>query len=1437
MKKQLIITIVFGVLSTFLTFAQEPLYGLTCEEAPYIANGYDEYLTAGTYWFRSSSYDFPFTITYTWDKAKHPKILMGDERPECVVDFSCVTMEYDDPTLYKVMQYAIDSLNKEWPVIGHLNYDPVNENFFREFSKDYRTALYVFGITDNTPIYLKITLFVDGYLQFNSNSPHAQCIGRGTSFEMNNSFRLDENSETELYLWPIAEWAHTNYQLVWAPDNGTDELYMAMGEWCNVDKDNGSSLNDETFFMEEYDGVYLWNSNKALYETKEWGMSEEYVRFYPEGSGTFRVEKLPANIQQFAMLDSTVFATIDRNARTVTAILPKGTDRNTAVENAIIIFEPVNQNYSFNNDFTQITIDDGLNTTYALNISVVPYTANDDATLKEITVDGKPIAGFNPSTLEYTVNCDAVPVIGATANDPNRYGVEIKQGSDYVRYATITVAAEDIYTTLTYTVNFILPKHTDATLKTIKANDRTIDGFNANVFSYNYNVASADKIPAIVGTPNDRLASCENVYEASKTVLPDSTVLVCTAEDGSSLRYVIHFNNYVSNDITAELYINGVDIGPLNASKKQYNGIVVPSWPPVVDVVTTHPNATVEFLEPSLRNEGKAATWQFTVTAEDGKTSQKYTTNYVVSSVNAYLHSILLDGNELAGFDSAVFVYELNVAKLPVEVTPVKSADDATVETSSTTLENGTVVYTFVVTASDSKTKCSYSLTLHEVAQSKDASLANITLDGKTLEGFKSSQTQYEVTVYELPADVKAVTNDPDATVETEVNNVNNIYFYHFIVTAPDGVTQQTYNLTIQLVELSSDATLSLISLDNGESAIDGFSPDKTSYSFEFEQLPDHNSLYVEANHNKATFELTWTSIENGEQATILVTAEDGVTTKTYTVTFNLKVIELDHDATLAQLLVGDMTVTQFAAGQTTTVNVESLDKNTVVGVPTKSVATVQYQWSENTLNLTVTAEDGETKLTYTFQFVLPVIPQKNNDATLNYITIFDQQYTDFSPNVEKVIFLNNTAIPTENDVTIVPTDSKATYSVDADVDAGFFIITITAEDGKTRLTYIVIVEIVILSDDNTLADITLDGIPMADFDAHRTDYELSLYSLPTVGATANSDVATLTITQPTENYPVATILVTAENGDQRTYSVTFNIIHEQAATLIPLEVMFANGFKGFIDAEQSTVDVYYLASESAPASIKSWKAQEGESLQSVELTTENELLVKSEDAEARYTVNYHPVQPGALQIGTQYSFDGAETYIKTPYFYTDSRGWRIAQDNEETDNRRISRGKDRIYLFLPGCAALRLQTTTVSQSVRISLNGENITEKQTRFDRTTGHYYTASQGGYTYINALTNGEPVMLEIETENADGDVAFNAVRLLDREDPGDAVEINYFQDIVYSDGVICNPNGMSLQVYSVTGQLVATGSDNIDLSSQPRALYIIRCNEQTLKIIKF
>lgn len=1531
MKKHLLLSFFSVVLSTFVAFGQSA----TCEDAQYVGTGFSEYLEAGTYWFYTTSFDFPFNISFEWDQTRTESFPKDDDRPECIVDFSCKTGIYEDPDLYKVMHYVIDSLQHDWPAQGYLQIDPTMSIFSRSFGDDYRTALFIFGVTKNVNIYIKVILHQPGWLTINSTSVHAICLNVGTQLEIGQTYDFEPGDSTELYMWPIAEWAHTNYQMIWQPENEADELVFVQGDKCELDRNIGYTYHTTTYFLEEYDGVFTWNSNKALAETKEFGQTQEYMRFYPDGPGKLIIKQMPVNINGFAMLDSTVFATIDQENRVITAALPKGTDLAAAVETAIITFEPINQTYSYNDDFTLITIDDELKSTYKLNFTVVPPEANNDATLKEITLDGQPIPNFQPNVFEYTVDWSVVPEVGATTNDPNANVVSIKQPSDYVRYATINVAAEDVYTTNTYIVNLNLPKHTDATLCNIKVGDSYIPDFDPNVLRYEYNVPAAELIPDVVGQKCDRLATVANdpVYNAflHRNVLPDSTLVICTAENGESLTYTIVFDSFYSTDVSLkDIKVNGTTLAQFIAdpTRSIYTNISVASFPPVLEVVPTHPNATVKFEEPTQPPKDKTrGTWQFVVTAEDQYTTQQYTLNFRITNGNAALKAITVNDKPLSSFSATIYDYSINMSELPTSVTAETDDPQANLQTSEETLEDGGKRYTFVVTATDARTICTYTLEFHVAQVGSDATLSAILIDDKPIAGFSPTQyDDYIVSMTEWPTNIVPVTNDPDAKIVSISNIKMGDYnrTYHIVVMAADGLNSADYSFIVQIQTPSSDATLSLISIDDGETEIPGFSPTVYDYYFnDLDQLIDHSLLYFETNDEKASTSVIWSDVNNGEQATIFVTAEDG-NTLTYRLHFNLKKQqdpELSHNANLAYLMVGADMITTFMPGDDANlIEVEELDKESVLAVAADSKATVTSEWTdEQTLSVLVTAEDGVTTEKYVFEFELPYVPepshdanlltiivdvidvierpepdkvytytveslpleldyiksdekatvseqwlddnsnvtlvvtaedgttklyyylaftikeepQLSDDATLQYIEIFGTRYTEFEVNKNNVINLDD--MPTEDDVVIKPTDDNATFDVEH-VD-NTFSVTITAENGENQLTYVFVINITYKSDDNTLYSITLNGNDMEDFNPNTLQYNnISVYELPIVGATANDDKATLSITQPTTGNPSAAIVVTAENGEIRTYTLNFVLVVEPDDDLIPLEVVFSNGFKGFINAAANTIDVYYLSTESQPAAIRSWKPQEGATIQSVELTSANQLTVKARSGEAVYTVNYHPVQYATLPLDQLVTFNGDEEYIKNSYFYTDSRGWRISKDIEESTNRRISRGKDRLYFFLQGCAAIQLSTTTASRSVRISLNGQDITEQQVRYNEQLGKYYTASQGDMTYINGLTTNQPMMLEIESFESFGDAGFNGIKLLSKELPIDELENNLIDNIIFANNTIINPNGLELHLYSVTGQLMTISTANIDMTAYPSAIYIVRYENQIMKIVK-
>ncbi len=64
----------------------------------------------------------------------------------------------------------------------------------------------------------------------------------------------------------------------------------------------------------------------------------------------------------------------------------------------------------------------------------------------------------------------------------------------------------------------------------------------------------------------------------------------------------------------------------------------------------------------------------------------------------------------------------------------------------------------------------------------------------------------------------------------------------------------------------------------------------------------------------------------------------------------------------------------------------------------------------------------------------------------------------------------------------------------------------------------------------------------------------------------------------------------------------------------------------------------------------------------------------------------------------------------------------------------------------------------------------------------------------------------------------------------------VENTQKMNVYYNDGTIYNPNGLSLQVFNLTGQLVATGNTNINMTNATKGVYIVRSEAGVLKFIK-
>ncbi|MCR4435760.1 MAG: S-layer homology domain-containing protein [Clostridiales bacterium] len=193
--------------------------------------------------------------------------------------------------------------------------------------------------------------------------------------------------------------------------------------------------------------------------------------------------------------------------------------------------------------------------------------------------------------------------------------------------------------------------------------------------------------------------------------------------------------------------------------------------------------------------------------------------------------------------------------------------------------------------------------------------------------------------------------------------------------------------------------------------------------------------------------------------ATVIVTAQDGITQKIYTVNFTVSTV-LDTDATLSNLTVNGTTVAGF--------NPATLAYNVVLPAGTTVVPTVVATVNDTgkatavitpaaslpgTTIIQVTAQDGTTKKIYTINFTVAAL---DTDATLSSLTVNGSIIAGFNANTltyNVVLPMGTTAVPTV--AAAVNDTGKATATViQATGLPGTATVVVTAQDRTTQKVY-----------------------------------------------------------------------------------------------------------------------------------------------------------------------------------------------------------------------------------------------------------------------------------------------------------------------------------------------------------------------------------------------
>jgi len=471
-------------------------------------------------------------------------------------------------------------------------------------------------------------------------------------------------------------------------------------------------------------------------------------------------------------------------------------------------------------------------------------------------------------------------------------------------------------------------------------------------------------------------------------------------------------------------------------------------WSPTITTMSSRTTSKVHLVVSHISTNQIIAVWEEAST--DIYMQNIYTDGSIGDppiSTDATLSDLTVNSTTVDGFSPSIFSYSVPIPTgdpLPITgATPNFPA--ATVDiTQASSVPGQSVV---LVTAEDGTTQLTYTIDFYIAGT--DATLSDLTIDGVTIPGFAPDIFNYDYPVATgnpIPV-VDATTTDPLALMV--INQATSLPGAATVeVTSEDGLTTNTYTVNF-LYNPGTDATLSDLLVAG--ITIDGFDP--AIYNYSYAVIYNNPAPYVQGipNDPLATVDDTQCLSIPGD-AVLVVTAEDGVTTLTYTVSFYF----LGYDATLSDLTVDGSTIDGFDPNITSYQYL--VDNVTPIPVvdgtttdPLATLTTTQATSIPGDATLNVVAEDGITELTYTVHFYT-----LSTDATLSDLTVDELTITNFEPTTYyyEVDVFEGHPIPL---IGGTPNDSLATMEItqaSSIPDNGTIVV--TAQDGITELTYTV---------------------------------------------------------------------------------------------------------------------------------------------------------------------------------------------------------------------------------------------------------------------------------------------------------------------------------------------------------------------------------------------
>ena len=792
-----------------------------------------------------------------------------------------------------------------------------------------------------------------------------------------------------------------------------------------------------------------------------------------------------------------------------------------------------------------VTAASGDQTVYKIVFSTLK---SEISTLKGIRIGGVDLEGFSPDKTDYTytlpIGTTELPSIEPIKNDEYQTVNIIAGGINGT--TRITVMAGNGNTTI-YQIAFSVSQASDATLQMIYIDGKPLEGYNKEQLEYTINLPQGTtRQPVVTYTPNDEYQTI-TVRQGSK--VEDDYKITVRPQTGASRTYILHFRVATSANTSLNMiYVDGKPLEGFAADITEYTYHLPEGVSTIPAVSFDKGDAAQKVLSMCEDN-----IHTITVTAESGD-KRTYTITFIIKkSENAFLRMIYLDGDSLQGFEKTLLTYSV---PLTGGVSPTITVDKEAGQQVTITAPYAAGTAQIRV-APESGAPNIYTITFTAEAMVA-AQLQAIFVDGKPLEGFTPAVTNYDLTYTDALPTV-TYTAEEGQTVQVLRHGETTVLYVQ------NGQATAAYTLTFSR-PASNDCTLAAILLDGTPMA--DYKPEQKDYTI---NLPAGSQpqvvTYTKGNDRQVVY--FGQAAEN--QMAITVVAETGLMA-TYTVTFHIAPYD---DARLMDMQVAGHDI---AFDPDKTDYTLSLDEGAslpqLTYTPRNGQHIIAADISADKQQVSVTAESGSTK-TYTVSYTRV----RSTNALLADILVNGKSINGFQPTLfhyTDTLAWRTRVVPNIFAVGQLPNQTITTCYSSVN---GTTTIRVLAADGTTANTYSIRFP-VRKSANTALEDLYLNAENAElTFSPATTDYTVWL-------PYQSKQSPTFTFTQAEEEQQIDyilrplgqpnTITVTAENGDRRTYSVTFRDSLATAPNNLDSLVIRETGEKLDIQGTEFTIALPY---------------------------------------------------------------------------------------------------------------------------------------------------------------------------------------------------------------------------------------------------------------------